>query len=167
MISEKDLKYLKQTGCSESVIRHSIAVTEEALKIAAKVKFTIDLDLLKAGAINHDIGRSRTHDLDHFVAGAEIARELGFEEKVINIIERHIGAGIPREEAVTLGLPDRDFIPGTPEEILVAYADNLARGDVIVSFEDALEGFRSRIGRDHPAIDRFTEMHEKVQSWLR
>lgn len=166
MINESDLEYLKEAGCSESVIRHSIAVTEKALEIAEKVRIDVDNDLVRKGGIHHDIGRSRTHAIDHAVAGVEIAERIGFSGKVISIIERHIGSGIPKEEAVKLGLPPKDYIPETPEEIIVAYADNLADGDAIVAFEDALESFKKRLGADHPGVGRFIEMHALIESWM-
>jgi uncharacterized protein len=166
MITEEELNYLKMVNCSESIIQHSIAVAQEAMKIADRVAIDIDRSLILKGAVNHDIGRSKTHELDHFIVGAEIAVELGMDEDVVRIIERHIGAGIPKEEAVIYGLPARDFIPLTPEEIIVSYADNLVDHVTAISFEQALDKFRTRLGNAHPAIKRFIIMHEEVQSWM-
>ena len=163
---DKELNYLKMVNCSESVIQHSIAVAKEAMRIADRVTIDVDRSLILKGAVNHDIGRSKTHELDHFVVGAEIAAQLGMYEDVVRIIERHIGAGIPKEETVKYGLPFRDFIPLTPEEIIVSYADNLLDHVTIMSFEQALDKFRTRLGDDHPAIERFIIMHKKVQSWM-
>ena len=59
----------------------------------------IDIDAVFVGALLHDIGRSKTHGIGHAVAGARIALENGLDEKLVKIIERHIGAGIPKEEA--------------------------------------------------------------------
>jgi len=166
MIIEEELNYLKMVDCPESVIQHSIAVAKEAMKIADKVVINIDRNLILKGAVNHDIGRSKTHKLDHFIVGAEIAAELGMDEDIVRIIERHIGAGIPKEEAVACGLPARNFIPVTPEEIIVSYADNLVDHVTAISFEQALDKFRTLLGYDHPAIDRFIIMHEEMQSWM-
>ncbi len=166
MISEDDLKYLKKAGCSEAVIQHSIAVAEQAIEIAGRVRKTVDHDLVKRGAVNHDIGRARTHGLEHAIAGAEIAKDLGLEENVVLIIERHIGAGIPQEEAITYGFPPKDYIPETTEEIIVAYADNLISHVTKMTFEAALEKYVSRLGRSHPGIHRFIQMHELVSSWM-
>ncbi len=165
MINEKDLKYLRLAGCSESVIEHSMAVTKRALEIAESVSIAVDRDLIKKGAINHDIGRARTHDLDHFVAGAEIAVELGIEEDVVRIIERHIGAGIPVDEATALGLPPKDYMPETPEEIIVSYADNLIHHVTAVSFDASMNKFRSILGNEHPMLERLIEMHRTVSNW--
>ena len=166
MINENDLKYLRLAGCSESVIEHSIAVTKRALEIAESVSFAVDRDLIKKGAINHDIGRARTHDLDHFVVGAEIARELVLEEEVVRIIERHLGAGLPMDEAAAIGVPPKDYIPETPEEIIVSYADNLTHHVTAVTFDRSFDKFRSRLGNEHPMLERFIEMHKTVSSWM-
>jgi uncharacterized protein (TIGR00295 family) len=61
--------------------------------------------------------------------GAKIAIELGLPLSIVNIIERHVGAGIPFEEAENLGLPPKDYIPITLEEKIVSHADNLIDND--------------------------------------
>lgn len=137
-----------------------------AVEIAEKLEICIDTELVKEGALNHDIGRAGTQGVDHAVRGAEVARQLGMGERVVEIIERHVGAGIPAGEAARLGLPPRDFIPVTPEEIVVAYADNLVQGESIVSYEVALSRFRRQFGADHPAVRRFIAMHETIGSWM-
>lgn len=167
MLIEDDLNFLREAGCSDSVIKHCIAVAEKALELADGLNISIDRDLVKKGAINHDIGRAKTHELDHFWIGAEMAEKLGFEESVIRIIERHLGAGIKKEEALKLGFPPKDYMPETPEEIIVSYADNLVHDTRPVSFDEALERFRERLGKDHPVIERFIAMHEKVMSWMK
>jgi uncharacterized protein len=167
MAKNNDLEYLKEAGCSDGIIRHCTVVKDKALEIADKVLIPVDREVIKKGGINHDIGRSRTQGIEHAVAGAEIAREYGFKEEVIRIIERHIGAGLTSEEALRLGLPPGNYMPDTPEEIIVAYADNLVRGDRIESFEDALDSFRIILGRDHQGIERFMAMHELIVSWMK
>jgi HD superfamily phosphodiesterase len=54
----KCLELLKESGCSDEVIKHSIAVRDVAIRIAQKAK--ADIDLVEAGALLHDIGRSNT-----------------------------------------------------------------------------------------------------------
>ena len=121
------LKILKQYNCSEEVIEHITAVTDLALKIARYFP-EAKLELIESGALLHDLGRSRTHGIDHAVEGAKLARALGISEDVVNIIERHICAGIPPEDAESLGLPKKDYTPRTLEERIVAHADNLHDG---------------------------------------
>jgi len=156
---------LKRLGCSERVIRHILAVKEVALRIADEVRVPVDRELVRMGALLHDIGRARTHGIEHAVVGAGMAREMGVDERIVRIIERHIGAGITADEARALGLPDKDFVPRTPEEKIVAYADNLIKGDRETGFEEALEDFRRIPGIGEPAVERFIRLHEEIEQW--
>jgi Predicted HD superfamily hydrolase len=79
----------------------------------------------------HDIGRSRTHAIDHGQVGAEIACRLGVSPAVTRIIECHIGAGLTVEECTLLRLIPRDCLPHTLEEKIVAHADNMVEGTCI------------------------------------
>jgi uncharacterized protein (TIGR00295 family) len=120
---EECLVILKKSGCSENVIAHSKAVETHAVRIA--VLAMADKDLVSRGALLHDIGRGKTHGIEHAVVGGEMAKELGLPESIIHIIERHIGAGLNSDEAAKLGLPRKDYIPLALEEKIVAHADNL------------------------------------------
>ena len=84
MITLEALKILREAGCPEEVVSHILAVTEVALRIADEVKIDVDRDLIKKGALLHDLGRAKTHGMDHAVVGAEMARERGFEEPVLD-----------------------------------------------------------------------------------
>lgn len=117
------LNMLKNAGCSESVIAHCISVENRALKFAQLAK--ADLDLVSRGALLHDIGRGRTHKIQHAVIGADMAKELDLPENICKIIERHIGAGLSPEDSQKLELPIRNYVPETLEEKIVAHADNL------------------------------------------
>ena len=118
------IKDLKRVGCPEHVIEHCKAVCRLAEEMAERCEEDVDLDLVRTGALLHDIGRARTHGIDHAVVGANIASELGYPEEVVRIIERHIGAGIPKEEAEKLGLPPKDYVPEALEEKVEAHAGN-------------------------------------------
>jgi len=166
VISSEDLRYLEMAGCDDSVIRHCIAVAEKALAIAERTGRNVDMELVKKGALNHDIGRAVTQTLLHVPEGASIARRLGLEDEVVRIIERHGGAGITEDEAEVLGFPPGEYMPRSPEEVIVAYADNLICGFSERSFESALGSFERTLGSGHPAVERFRRMHELVSSWM-
>lgn len=121
--AEKCISLLKQAGCSEEVICHCKAVRNVAVKIAKKTN--ADIKLVEAGALLHDIGRSKTHGITHAVEGARIAKKLDLPKSIVNIIERHIGAGLSVDETKKVGLPAKDYIPKTLEEKIVCHADNL------------------------------------------
>ena len=82
--------------------------------------------------------------------------------KVIAIIEHHIGGGIGADEARSLGLPVKDYFPVTLEEKLVAYADKLLSGSEIVPIQHTITQFSNRLGADHPAIKHVITLHEEI-----
>ena len=124
--------------------------------------YDVDLSLVEAGAMLHDIGRSKTHDIDHAVVGGKIVRELGIHESVAKIVDRHIGAGIPEGEAVELGLPPGQYIPETLEEKIVCYADKLIMGRRVVDISVTIDQFAEKHGVDHPAIQRHYALHDEI-----
>ncbi len=162
-----DERTLARAGCSPDVVAHCIAVSMAAASFADRLKAPIDRELVRKGGLFHDIGRSRTHGIDHAVVGVEIARGLGFPEPLLRIIERHIGAGITASEAERLGLPKKDYLPLTPEEKIVSYADNIVRGVDRLSFTRALERFRKILGPEHEGVGLFIKQHEEIQGWMR
>lgn len=114
----------------------------EALAVAMARHGEAALDLVHAGALLHDIGRSKTHGVSHAWEGAQLLREDGdWDERLVLAVERHTGAGIPRHEAVLLGLPDRDFVPLSLEEKIVAHADNLYSGSKRLSLAELEEKY--------------------------
>jgi uncharacterized protein (TIGR00295 family) len=143
---EECIDILKKSGCKKKVIRHCKAVEDLALKIAELANG--DKKLVSVAAMLHDIGRANTHGIRHAVEGAKMARELGLSESVVLIIERHIGAGITKNEAKRLGLSVKDYAPITLEEKIVSHADNLIEEtkkrpvrEVVQRFEDL--GYRN------------------------
>ncbi len=152
------LELLKKAGCSDNVVRHCKAVRDVALKIAKRTD--ADVKLVEAGALLHDIGRSKTHDIFHAIEGAKIAQKLGLPQSIINIIERHIGAGISKEEAKKLGLPPKDYIPKTLEEKIVCHADNLIDKYERQNIEDAIE---RALDEDHKEYaERLLKLHKEL-----
>ena len=163
-----DEKVLIQAGCSPGVVAHCKAVSRTAATLAEQVKqVSTDRELVRLGGLFHDIGRARSHDIHHALAGVKIGRELGFSEPLLSIIERHIGAGITAAEAERLGLPKKDYLPLTPEEKIVSYADNLTKGSEPMSFEEAGDRFRKILGPDHEGIGLLIRQHEEIQGWMK
>ncbi len=163
--SQTALNLLAECGCSESVIAHCMAVSALAVKFAEACKkrgLKVDVELVEVGALLHDIGRSKTHDVNHSVVGVEIAQSLNLPESIISIIERHIGGGISADEAKELGWPVKDYLPVTLEEKLVTYADKLIEGCRVVPIEQTIDKFSRELGENHPAIDRIIRLHEEL-----
>lgn len=159
-------KILKKLKLDSGVIEHLNAVSDTALEIAEKVKIPVDKQLIFTGAILHDIGRNITHDITHVSEGARLAESLVLDDRVVNIIRCHIGAGLSSDEAIALGLPSGDYMPETPEEKIVAYADNLTVGSKRISFDESIKLFEKKLGKKHPAVERMKKLHREITSWM-
>jgi len=162
-VVERDyIKMLKDEGCSHEVIDHSLKVQRLAMKIAERIKrngIKVDMNTVYLASLFHDIGRSRTHGINHIVEGANIARQLGLPEKVVKAIEHHGGAGIDKEDAVKLGLPPKDYTPRTLEEEIVAHADNLTDNGYR-SIDEVVKKFEERAGKK--AAEKVKNLHKKL-----
>ena len=161
------VKLLRAAGCEETVIKHCIAVAELALEIAAANKNrnknkNIDEELIFTGALLHDMGRARSHGVEHGFLGGELAKASGLDDRLVKIIQRHVGAGITAEEAKQLGLPPISLMPETIEEKIVAYADCLIEGTRRTSVEHAISNLKKKLGARHPAVGRLKKLHEEV-----
>ena len=154
------VELLRESGCNEGVVAHCLAVTELALKFARKCE--ADVELVEVGALLHDIGRCRSHAIDHAVRGAEVAKEEKLPDEVAKIIERHIGGGITRAEAKKLGLPEKDYLPKTLEEKIVSQADNLIAGTKRTTVKEAV-GWLVRQGLPDVAM-RVLKLHEELSA---
>lgn len=163
--SNRALQILREEGCSPEVIQHAIAVTEKCIEVGRNISekgYDVDLHRLEVGALLHDVGRSKTHDISHGVEGARILRERGVED-LAGFAENHVGAGVTAEEAEKLDIPTKDYMPESLEEKIVTYGDNLIRGEEVISFKEALEELREDLGPDHPSLERFEELHRELR----
>ena len=151
---------LKKAGCEDKVIDHCIAVRNLSVIYAENAH--ADIDLVNAGALLHDIGRSRTHSVAHGQAGADICREFGMPEKICLIVERHIGAGLPAEECKEYGLLPKDCIPVSLEEKIVAHCDNLMKGTREISIEERIK-LSSNLNPD--ALKRLKILSEEMEKF--
>ena len=156
-----EIELLKKEKTPENVIEHCKAFYKKAMKIAANFD-NVDKDLIRKGALLHDIGRSKTHGITHAIEGVEIAKKYGYSQDVLNIIERHIGAGITEEEAVKLGLPKKSYIPQTLEEKIVAHADNLISGSEEVDIDFVIEKWKRNIEDSDDNIERLIRLDNEL-----
>ena len=159
------LSLLAKAGCSQSVINHCRTVSKFAVKLVRafqKKGYNVNVQLVEVSGLLHDIGRSRTHSVNHGLVGGEIAHSLELPDSVVQIIERHVGGGIPKEEARRLGWPARDFLPRTLEEKIVCYADKRVEGLRTVPMEQALKTYVRNLGKNHPAIERIQKLHKEI-----
>lgn len=120
-------RILEQYISDTRILKHCIATQAKAIHIAQKISSTpnVDVKLVSIGALLHDIGRARIHDITHGFVGGKILLSEGFPLPVIRIVERHVLGGLTSSEARLVGLPSRSFLPRTLEEKIVCVADKL------------------------------------------
>jgi len=131
--------------------------------------YSIKVRTLLEGVLLHDIGRAYTHGIFHGLVGAAVVKDLGFSEGVQNIVRNHLGAGIPKAVAVSLGLPEKDYVPVTIEEKIVACVDNMARGPVIVDQIGMMEDWRDKLKKgivNQDAVLRVLELYRELSKML-
>jgi len=134
----------------ERIVQHcrTVARVSTILSDAILAKgMAVDARATLAGALLHDIGRSRTHEVGHGHVGASILEKEGVDEVVVEIVRRHVGAGISPEEAASLGFPKGDYVPRTLEQRVVCFADKMVGSDSIRPFDEEVRRFE-RKGHD-------------------
>ncbi len=177
-IQESDIGLLREAGVSWVDIRHCVKVSEKALEIAGRTGASLDMELIGRGALFHDLGKAKTHEIEHGKIGADIGRELGLPEKVTDIMEKHIRGGLTEEEAKELGLPVKDYSLKTLEEKIIIYADRLV--DIIMDgivdiggneleaerrFEEILREY-PKYGKNEKTLNRYLGYHREIQGLM-
>jgi uncharacterized protein len=156
------LEVFEELNCSSFLIQHSKAVTKKALNLAVRLNHKANRELVKQGALLHDVGRCQSNEIDHAIIGADILRNRGISSEVVMIVERHVGAGITPEEAIIMGLPTRSYEPVTLEEKIVSHADNLVHGTEEVNLNFVIKKWKNMMGEDHSSINRLIKLHYEV-----
>jgi uncharacterized protein len=134
----------RKHGSNEHIVGHCQTVSKVARIVAVEFErrgHRVDIEAVNAGALLHDIGRSKTQTVWHGVEGARLVEQEGVDRKVVEIIRRHVGAGISTEEARRLGLPDLGYLPRTLEERIVCFADKMVDGTKVRPFEGEVHRF--------------------------
>ena len=160
--------YDKNSKAYKLLVDHGEAVAKKAAAIAKKAK--ADVEFVREAAILHDIGMFLTDVpkfgcygkepyIKHGILGKEILDKEGYPKHAL-VCERHIGAGITKEEIVRKGLPlpKRDMCPVTVEEEIVAYADKFfSKGKTEERSVEAIRKNLSRFWGDK--VKKFDEWH--------
>jgi uncharacterized protein len=163
---EQAIELLRKYNASPKVINHCEAVAKLAVEIASKLEekgLKLDLKLVEAGALLHDIGRSKSHAVDHGVEGAKIAEQEGLPKELVKVIRRHVGGGITAQEADALGWPKDVYAPVSLEEKVVSYADKLIDKSKRVPIDLEIE--RLQVGHKE-AAERVRLLHEEITRLL-
>lgn len=155
------IELLMEAGCKRRVIIHCCTVEAVAKEIVSRVKGA-DPDLVAAGALLHDIGRSVDHSIMHAYIGSQIVQAHGLPQSIVDIVRKHTGAGLDAEDVEELGLPDADYMPRTLEEKIVAHADNMVSDNKVVKHSHSSDKLRNK-GAERGA-DRIDALHAELSA---
>jgi uncharacterized protein len=150
-------KHAPTPAALDLVYGHCLIVRGIAGQLLARAD-DVDGDLVRAGALLHDIGVYRLYDdaggLDHVnyirhgVLGHELLAEEGLPERICRFASHHTGVGISRDEVIRWGLPlpPGDYMAETREETIVMYADKFHTKTAPPAFLTAAE-YAASVGR--------------------
>ena len=155
------IELLIEAGCKRRVIIHCCTVEAVAKEIVSRVKGA-DPDLVAAGALLHDIGRSVDHSIMHAYIGSQIVQAHGLPQPIVDIVRKHTGAGLDAKDVEELGLPDADYMPRTLEEKIVAHADNMVSDNKVVKHSHSSDKLRNK-GAERGA-DRIDALHAELSA---
>jgi len=178
-IQKFDIDVLRTAGVSKDDITHSVKVAEKALELARRINWNgIDQELVGRGALFHDLGKAKTHEMEHGKIGAELGCKVGLPREICDIMEKHIRGGLTEPEARELNLPVKDYTLRRLEERIVIYADRLVDiiHDGIVTikneveaeerFEDILRTY-PKYGKNDITLNRYLGYHREIQGLMK
>jgi uncharacterized protein len=160
------IRLLELNNVPLNVIEHCLTVSDFAKEVGQRIKekgHEVDIDFVDTAAILHDIGRAKTHSIDHGIVGAAILKD---HPRYARVCESHIGGGISKEDAISIGLPPKDYLPRTIEEKIVCYADKLVHGTERKTMDETIKKFASRLGGDHPTIERMMRLDSEIRGLM-
>lgn len=132
-----------RTSYGQNVLRHSIEMAHLASMLAAELG--ADVDIAKAGALLHDIGKAVDHEVEgtHVEIGRRILEKFGVAKPVIQAMQSH----------------HEEYPYETPESMIVQVADAIsagrpgARRDTVERYLDRL-GDLERIAAAFPGVEK-------------
>ncbi len=174
-IAKADIDLLRDNGVAEDDIDHCIKVAAKALEIAYRTDKNLDFEFIGRGALFHDLGKARTHAIEHGKIGAEMGKALGLPDRVNAVMEKHIRGGLTDGEARELDLPVKDYTLYTLEERIIIYADRLVDiiTEDIVPIEEEIEAEAQfeeilrtipKYGKNDITLARYLDYHREIQN---
>ncbi|GAA1596891.1 HD domain-containing protein [Kribbella sancticallisti] len=166
-------KYAPTAAAFELVQTHCRIVCEIAEQLIVTNDLAVDVELVRAGSLLHDIGVYRLYDVGgeldptdyirHGILGEEVLRDLGLPDALGRFCSHHTGVGLTRDDIQRqrLPLPPGDFLPESVEEELVLYADKFhsKRGAGVFVSADTYATSVRRFGPDN--VRRFAALRQR------
>ncbi len=147
-----------RTSYGQNQLAHAVEVSKLAAVIASELN--ADLEVCKAGALLHDLGKAMDHNTEgtHASIGAEFARRHGVNTRVVNCIASHHHE-VEQESVEAVIVEAADAIsgarPGARREDLEQYIKRLrALEDIANSFKGVSQSYAIQAGREIRIIVR-------------
>jgi putative nucleotidyltransferase with HDIG domain len=160
------LDLLNRYGKNASWVQHCLAVSRLAAYFSETfaVKYALDPDFIRCAALLHDIGRYKTHHpVLHGVEGYKLLVDLGYPKEAF-ICASHVF--LNSEEALSYGLPKRDFLPSSFEEKLIPLVDFLVEHDRPTSLEERFKSLRERHNGNKDFLTRIKPIEFKTRAFM-
>ena len=127
--------YAPSQTAFDIIFSHCQIIWQICSQIIADKALELNIDLVKSGALLHDIGAYKLIDekgifdepnyIKHGIIGYNILKEKGYSEDLCRIAKCHTGLGLTKDYITksNLPLPVDNYMAETVEERLVMYAD--------------------------------------------
>jgi ribonuclease Y len=141
-----------RTSYGQNQLSHAVETAHLAGILAAELG--ADVQIAKAGAQLHDLGKAIDHEVEgpHALIGADIARRYGVPAAVVNTIAAHHGEAEGESlEAILVEAADAisGARPGARREALETYVKRVkALEDIANTFEGVEESYAIQAGRE-------------------
>jgi ribonuclease Y len=147
-----------RTSYGQNQLAHAVEVAKIASVIASELG--ADVELAKAGALLHDLGKAMDHNIEgtHAMIGAEFAKRHGVHPKVVNAIASHHHE-VEQESVEAVIIEAADAIsgarPGARREDLEQYIKRLrALEEIANSYKGVSQSYAIQAGREVRIIVR-------------
>jgi ribonuclease Y len=147
-----------RTSYGQNQLSHAVEVSKLASVLAAELG--ADVEVCKAGALLHDLGKAMDHNTEgtHAMIGAEFAKRHGVHPRVVNIIASHHHE-VEQESVEAVIVESADAIsgarPGARREDLEQYIKRLrALEDIANSYKGVSQSYAIQAGREVRIIVR-------------
>lgn len=141
-----------RTSYGQNQLNHAVETAHLAGILA--VELGANVQIAKAGALLHDLGKAIDHDVEgpHALLGADLAKRYGLPPDVINCIAAHHGE-VESESLEAIIVEAADAIsgarPGARRESMETYIKRIkALEEVANSFEGVAESYAIQAGRE-------------------
>ena len=141
-----------RTSYGQNVLQHSIEMTHIAGMIAEELG--ADVQIAKAGALVHDIGKALDHEVQgtHIDIGIRILQKFGADPRVITAMKSHHD-DVPHETIEAVIVQTADYIsggrPGARRDSVENYLRRLAELEALVNNFDGVEkSYALQAGRE-------------------